>query len=272
MMNMFMRKNKKKEDARDFSAYKLFAFDIDGTIAESKMPLDDEMDSLLCGLLHTHDVALVSGASYEQMSTQIVSRLSCREQFSRLWLIPVSGSLLYRFVEGTWSCLDSHNFSEQEKKEIMDAFEEVFVEIGYEQPTQHYGDIFEDREAQITFSALGQQAPISEKMKWNKVSDIRPVITDSLRKKLPLYEVRTGGMTTIDITPKGIDKAFAIKNLSRFSGITIEDMLYIGDALYPGGNDEAVIKSGVRTFPVKDLSDTKDLLRSILNNTDKREK
>lgn len=249
--------------------YRLFAFDIDGTIAESKMPLDDTMGNLLLGLLAGHHVALVSGASYSQMLLQIVERLpgEAKEHFGRLWLVPVSGSLLYGYRDGVWVCLDSHVFTDEEKVTVRSALADTLRDIRYDEPAHIYGDVFEDREGQMTFSAVGQEAPLSEKKKWRETSDIRPVLLPMLQEKLPFCEVRSGGMTSIDITKKGIDKAFAMENLSRFSGVGIKEMIYVGDALYPGGNDEAVKKSHVHTISVKDVADTSMLIRKIVSRT-----
>jgi HAD superfamily hydrolase (TIGR01484 family) len=250
---------------RTIETYSLVAFDIDGTIAESKAPVDEEMARLLCDLLRMRNVALVSGGSYTQMSEQVIARLPYKEHIEHMWLTPVSGALLYAYRNGGWVCLDDHILTSEEDARIRSAFTEVFEEERYHVPDILYGDMIENRGGQMTFSALGQHAPVSEKKRWNETSDVRPKLARLLREKLPEYEVRLGGMTSIDITKKGIDKAFAISNLSRVSGIVINDMIYVGDALYAGGNDEAVKKSGIRTIPVGSVDDTKKLIQDILS-------
>ena len=269
-MFSFLRTKKINMDANDVRRYRLIAFDIDGTITESKMSIDNEMASLLCMLLRDYDVALVSGASYVQMVEQIVERLPCESSWGHMWLVPVSGALLYGYTNGVWACLDSHVFTAEEDVAVRAAFAEAFVETGYRQPETLFGDVFESRGGQVTFSALGQHAPVAEKEAWNKTSDVRPALKKALSQRLLKYEIRSGGMTSIDVTKKGIDKAFAIENLVRFSGVPISDVVYVGDALYPGGNDETVKKSGVQTIAVTGPEDTKVLIREILFYTDKR--
>jgi phosphomannomutase len=63
---------------------------------------------------------------------------------------------------------------------------------------------------------------------------------------LPDFAVRIGGSTSIDITRQGIDKGYGIIKLSQASEIPLGDMMFIGDALYPGGNDHAVMPRNVR--------------------------
>jgi hypothetical protein len=41
-------------------------------------------------------------------------------------------------------------------------------------------------------------------------------------------------------------------------------MLYVGDALYPGGNDEVVILTGVQTRAVANPTETETIIDEIL--------
>ena len=168
---------------------------------------------------------------------------------------------MHRYVEGSWQCIYENNLTEEEKKDIFRAFEKVLQNYT---PKKTYGDILEDRKSQITFSALGQQAPLEEKERWNKEQDIRPNLQKELQQLLPNHEVRIGGTTSIDITKKGITKAYGIRQLEQRLNIPIRDMLYIGDALFEGGNDYAVIETGIDTRPVHNTDGTKHFLKNIL--------
>ena len=46
--------------------------------------------------------------------------------------------------------------------------------------------------------------------------------------------MRLGGATSIDVTKPGIDKAYGIKKLQETLGISIKEMIYVGDALFVG--------------------------------------
>jgi len=53
----------------------LIAFDLDGTLTESKAPLDDEIAGLLATLLTFALVAVISGGDWPQLKKQVIDRL-----------------------------------------------------------------------------------------------------------------------------------------------------------------------------------------------------
>jgi phosphomannomutase len=83
---------------------------------------------------------------------------------------------------------------------------------------------------------------------------------------IPEFSVRTGGSTSIDITKPGIDKAYGIGKLRDLLGISVQQMIYIGDALYVGGNDYPVETAGVDCISVKDPGDTKRVIQTIISD------
>ena len=81
---------------------------------------------------------------------------------------------------------------------------------------------------------------------------------------IPEFEVRIGGTTSIDVTKKGVDKAYGIEKIRRYLNIQKEDMLFIGDAVFPGGNDYSVEEAGVRTIQVSEPEETKKIIQGLL--------
>lgn len=73
-----------------------------------------------------------------------------------------------------------------------------------------------------------------------------------------------GGTTSIDITKPGIDKAYGINKLKEILGIEISEMLFIGDALFKGGNDHAARKTGVDCIQVRDPEETKRIIETVI--------
>ena len=124
--------------------------------------------------------------------------------------------------------------------------------------------MIEDRGSQITFSALGQQAPLEEKKKWDPDFAKRTKIKAILDTLVPEFSVRMGGATSIDITKPGIDKAYGIRKLRDILGISINEMIFIGDALFPGGNDHPARETGVVCIQVRDPNETKRVCEGIL--------
>lgn len=254
------------EKSKKFSAKKVIIFDLDGTLTASKAALDQEMALLFCRLLEKKKVMVIGGGNLAQFRGQFLSRLICpKEKLKNLLISPTSGASMYKNKNGKWQEIYRYTLSPSEKRKIESAFKNAFLDIQYSKPKKTYGKIIEDRKSQITFSALGQKAPLAVKEKWHKESDIRPALKSVLEKYLPEFEIRLGGLTSIDITKKGIDKAYGVRQLSKLLKIPIKEMVYVGDALYEGGNDAVVKKTEISTLPVEGLDDAKFFVRSLLS-------
>lgn len=139
-----------------------------------------------------------------------------------------------------------------------------FRDIGYAHPKKLYGEVIEDRASQITFSALGQKAPLEKKKEWNAKNDIRRKMQRALEKYLPDSEVRRGGLTSVDITKKGIDKAYGVAQIIKLLSISKKEVVYVGDALDRGGNDYAVKRARIDTVQVTGPEETKKFIRCLL--------
>ena len=89
-------------------------------------------------------------------------------------------------------------------------------------------------------------------------------ITAILAASIPQFSVRMGGATSIDITKPGIDKGYGIRKLRDRLGIPIGKMLFVGDALFEGGNDYPARQAGVACIAVRGPADTKLVIETIL--------
>ena len=244
--------------------WKIIIFDLDGTLTESKAPLQDDMGTLLCKLLSAKKIAVMGGGNYGQFTEQFLNRFNCSEKLlANLLVLPTSGASMYRRHSGAWEETYRLLLSNEEKKEINRAFEEVFRDMGYESPGTTYGDVIEDRGTQITFSALGQKAPLAEKEKWHRERDVRPALRAALQARLPSFTVTSGGLTSIDPTKKGIDKGYGVEQAVSEFGATLKDAVFVGDALFEGGNDYAVVRTGIDTVAVSGSEETKRFINSL---------
>ena len=133
-------------------------------------------------------------------------------------------------------------------------------------PKETYGEVLEDRTTQMTFSALGQKAPIDKKEAWDPDMKKRIAIRNILEPMLPEFSVRIGGATSIDITRKGIDKAYAIGKIRTYLKLSLGDLGFVGDAIFPGGNDYAAVQAGVDSVKVANVEETKNIIKYLLNN------
>jgi phosphomannomutase len=240
----------------------LVAFDLDGTLAESKQPLQEPMGEALANLLDVAHVAVISGGDWPQFEKQVASRLPERADRTKLWLMPTTGTKLYRF-DDEWRAVYAELFEEDEKQKILKAFDESLEATGFV-PEKTWGERIEDRGSQITFSALGQEAPIDAKHSWDPDFAKRKVIQVDLRQRLPGLSINMGGATSIDITREGVDKAYGLKKLSDASGIALDKMMFIGDAIFPGGNDYPAEQLGLDVVKVKNVDGTLAAIAGIV--------
>lgn len=252
----------------DILTKKLIAFDLDGTITESKSPMDAEMAALFCRILDRMSIAVITGGGYERFELQFQALQCTNEQRRRLFFFPTTGTRFYRFTD-SWQQVYADEMTLEERQKIKDAFEKVFLDIDYHHPATLYGEVVEDRGTQVTFSACGQEAPLEVKKLWKETQDRRPEIAKALEKYLPDFEVKIPGVTSIDVTRKGIDKAYGIQKIEELLGISVSEMVFVGDALYEGGNDHAVIRTGVDTVAVANPEETKVILRAWLAELEK---
>ncbi len=247
---------------------KLMAFDLDGTLAESKQRLSADIGELLAQLLKKMPVAILSGASFAQIELQFLPALPTDARFSHLYLFPTSGAQCFTFQNGSWKAVYDRSFTKVEREVILQALAQCMEEVHFAtQPEHVWGERIEDRGAQITFSTLGQQAPVEEKEKWNKAhNDERKALHAALSKKLPGLSITMGGLTSIDITRQGINKAYGIVQLASLTGVSVPEMLYVGDALEEGGNDAVVIETGIHTHEVFGPKETAALIEEVLSH------
>ncbi len=244
---------------------KVVAFDIDETLTESKEPLTPEMAGLLVRLLERTKVSTVSGGKLEIFLSQIYERLPQDANMQNLYCIPTAGAALYEYADGAWKSVYEELIEPAEAEHVMAIVDKAARESGtIDYGQSSWGDRIEFRKSSVTLSALGQKAPIDAKKAWDPSMEKRIKLRQVIADALPDYDVKRGGATSIDITKPGINKAYGIRKLSEYLGIPIKDMLYVGDALFPGGNDEVVKETGIMTRQVTGPGETAKVIEELL--------
>lgn len=157
----------------------------------------------------------------------------------------------------------SEDFSDDQKKKIISSLNKAIRELDFN-VEKTWGKTIEDRGSQITYSALGQIAPIYEKKKWDSDFKKRKKIKAILDVSIPEFSVRLGGTTSVDVTKPGIDKAYGIHKLRDHLGISLDEMIFVGDALFPGGNDYPAKEAGVLSIKVRDPNESKRVIETII--------
>jgi len=246
---------------------RLIAFDLDDTLAPSKSPLDPRMGAVLARLLEAVPVCVISGGQFGQFETQLIAGLESAASaqqasfgFGRLHLMPTCGTQYYRWSDTEWKQQYAETLSPEESAAAIAAVEEEARRLGLWEPAnpgaQVWGPVIEDRGTQITFSALGQEAPVEAKKAWDPTNEKKNALAAAVQARVPGLEVRSGGSTSVDITRKGIDKAYGMRRLTELSGIALDQMAFVGDRLDRDGNDYPVLALGVRSVAVARWEDT----------------
>ena len=97
---------------------------------------------------------------------------------------------------------------------------------------------------------------------------LMPLLRSTLDEVLPGNDLRLslGGQTSFDLVVQGRDKSFAVRSLLDEG---MQHVTYVGDALFPGGNDAAVVDfilawqgspCPVDVIQVRDVAHTAELL------------
>ncbi|SHM53790.1 HAD-IIB family hydrolase [Mucilaginibacter sp. OK098] len=245
---------------------KLIVFDLDGTLAESKAAIDKDMAERLAALLTVAKMAIISGGDWPQFQKQVLAHLPKGKRLQNLSILPTCGTKFYQYKSG-WKLLYAENFTDTQKKKIIDSLNKAVEASGYK-ATKTWGETIEDRGSQVTYSALGQAAPLDEKKKYDPDFKKRDTIKKHLDKLIPEFAVNLGGATSVDVTKKGIDKKYGIHKLRDVLNIEIKDMIFIGDAIFPGGNDYPAKQAGAFSIRVSDPNETKRVVEGIIGCLD----
>ncbi|HEY4516575.1 MAG TPA: HAD-IIB family hydrolase [Candidatus Paceibacterota bacterium] len=243
------------------SCPKAILFDLDETLAESFQPPTPTMIERLSRLASVRPVAIISGAGFARIEQDVLSRFP---DSGRLYLFPNSSTQCYTFQNGTWEMEYNLALTEDERQHIKAALGEALEQLPLLKETPHYGIQISDREAQVAFTAVGLDAPPDVKAGWDPDRAKRRAVVEYLRHKIPDFDILIGGASTIDVTHKGINKTHGVRWFAEHLHLSISEVLYVGDALYPGGNDHVVIETGIQTRATSGPEETLKIIDELL--------
>jgi phosphomannomutase len=226
-------------------------FDLDNTLTRSKSPILPEHEAIFVALGQQKDMVIVSGSSEKD-----------------IWgrLTDTSKGIYYSLTQNGNRAYDTDRILLWERllSTSQKQAAENFVTLARKHtPTDvpDEDDLLEDRGCQIAFSFIGQHADISLKEQFDPdFSKRRKVLKDLYKEVARLksefgLEITIGGTTNFDIYLKGMNKGYNTRELITLMGWDTAECLYIGDALFPSGNDETVVGI-IPTHSVKDYHET----------------
>ncbi|MGL4173739.1 MAG: HAD-IIB family hydrolase [Actinomycetota bacterium] len=248
------------------SAPSVVLFDLDDTLAPSKTALSPAMADLLVELVRRTEVCVISGGRFEQFEAQLLTPLAAATPdtsfFTRLHLMPTCGTRYYTW-ESSWILQYAQDLTTDEKQRAIAALNDGADALDL-RATHTWGPMIEDRGSQITFSALGQAAPVDAKHAWDPRGERKEALRAYVAARVPDLEVRSGGSTSVDVTSKGIDKAYGVRRLCETLQVSLDELLFIGDRLDIGGNDYPVKVLGVECISVTGPADTEHVISELL--------
>lgn len=242
-----MTNNKKK---RESTYYKHFFFDLDGTVTRSRSLIEKEMRQVLAQYLNNErTITIVSGAQTLQIQKQI-DNLPC-------YYLGQNGNHAFHGADqkDIWRRL----LSPEQKKEILDHVKS----IPRDWPVQNENDLVEDRGCQISYSLIGHHEDVSKKEAFDSDFAKRRNLIQKYPFESKTVDVKIGGTTCFDYFERGKNKGYNVAEFISLMNWDKNQCIYLGDALFPGGNDETVM-GVIETFAVNNPTDTLNFLKKQL--------
>lgn len=253
--------------------YESILFDLDGTLAVSKGAIDPEMASLLSKATHSLAIAIITGGNMSQIKKQVIDNLLPKARLESLYILPTTGATMvaYQPATNTWDTVYQHRISDTQKERIIKAINNALAKSSFTiDPDNIKGEQIEDRQSQITFSALGQEQLPEIKRAWDPDYRKRRELVELLSELNDECSVNYGGTTSIDITLAGIDKAFGIQQFYKHTKYDMNTGLFVGDEIKEGGNDYAATTTTIDIQSTTGPEGTKKIIQEILEtNKDK---
>jgi len=243
----------------------MIIFDLHGTLAISRQPIDAEMVCCLSELLALSPIAVVSGSTFQQFERELLSPLdSCCELFWKLCLFPSEATEYYQWSNG-WNKVYGLELDDWEVSRIKHAITTARCKVDF-LPAETFGESVLLRGAQVTYAILGIDAPLNAKVSWDADLKKRLVLKRELTRLLPDFHISIGGHTSVNINHKGIGKVNCILELRKQFGYKYKDLLYIGNEFGVEGDDLPIKLSGVDCIEVSNPEQTKGIIKTLLVN------
>ncbi|MFZ2593646.1 MAG: HAD-IIB family hydrolase [Minisyncoccia bacterium] len=234
-------------------------FDVDNTLTRSKSPILPEHAEILRKISDRFDIIIVSGSKQED----IAGRFAQVDPVKSFVLSQNGNHAVDQHGELLWE----RKLSDTQKQAIYAFIEKARAHT--HPPVSDESDLIEDRGCQIAFSFLGHHEKIELKEKFDPKFEVRNKVLHDLSADVEILskdfgiEISNGGTTNLDIYLKGKNKGFNSKALIDLCGWNVDECMYFGDALLPGGNDYSVVGI-IPTHQVADYKETFSILKELL--------
>lgn len=239
-------------------------FDLDGTLGKPHENPNDSIITKIEQLSKRTAVGILSAAPLERVERSVLDRLSEEALKERMYVLTVNGAQGYVWSGSVWRDAYDKSLTSTEKSAIRSAFEALEKNTKVKVKNSQ-GATIVDFGGYIAYTPLGKDAAPHDKESWDPkgtkrralIAKLRPMLTDG-------YEIYLSGETSIDITRTDANKAHGIRWLAKKLSTPVDTILFVGDALFEGGNDHVIIATGARTRQVANPKETEAILDTLL--------
>ena len=229
-------------------------FDLDNTLTRSRSLVTKEMSILLKQLSKKHEVIIVSGATAKQIEAQLGHDL-----LGSYWVMGQNGNMC---IDKKGMILWENKMNWMQKLEVLSYADGIIRKKLHRYKDKL--DLVQDRGCQISYSIIGHNEEISKKEHCDPLQVKRLEILKKFPFKSKTVEVKIGGTTCLDFFIKGYNKGKNVESLYKKMKWKKGECLYVGDALFPNGNDETVI-GVIPTQQVANPKETERVIQSVIS-------
>ena len=226
-----------------------YLFDVDGTLTPSRLPIDKNFEQFFLNWMKGKNVYLVTGSdkdkTIEQIGEKIWSNVNRAYQSC--------GNAVYE----KGKLIRQSDFKlDRELRRLLFTFNAVS-----EWPHK-FDNHIEERIGLVNYSSIGRSCPQTYRNAyhmWDMLNEERKLFCKMVEETFPELEASIGGQISIDIYPKGQNKAQVLDDLEG-------PITFFGDRCEPGGNDYPIvsrIEDEHIVHNVKDWKETYKLLKTI---------
>jgi len=232
---------------------KLVCVDVDGTLCESRKQADNEMIDLLLRIKNKYHLALFSGADKKRIMWQVGDHIKHKAFF-------VGEYSASHILFGCKISIYTRKLNENDKNKIRESINLIRDEKSM--------SVLDISDYQATYYLVPPTSPDKIRNEIDPNGDLRRLLIKQLKFYLPNFEIRIGGKTSIDIQNKGISKKNGVDKLTKFLNLKPEEVVFIGDRCFEGGNDW--MENCYKSYNVKSIEETKTILRDLIKQKKKK--
>lgn len=232
----------------------VFVFDVDGTLTDSRQPMNPEFKEFMLKFMENKDVFLVTGSD----------RLKTYEQL---------GFEFYEACKGVWQC-NGNEFWEGSQRGPKNDF---VVDYEFKKFLTNYvnssrypiktGSHIEERTGMLNFSTIGRGATLQQReeyYKWDLKYHERILLCEQINHEYPKLLASVGGQISIDIAPRSNNKSQIADILNK----QYDHIHFYGDKMEYGGNDYPLattitIGNMGTAYPVENYKQTWEVLKQL---------